>query len=205
MPSGFGWMPSVSVRTAILLDHGIRQGKIPKWLSEEAVIETKSQIAELGPRPGQGFQPGARYIWLKETWLPFLLAKREELTRTQASKLLKIDQEAREEAEQAKLEAELKMLRKQIPVEEPEQFFVKARELRKKSRDVLQPSWRLKKQSLRWVPKNSVNAEEGTSVPEAAELVQEKGFDDGEKVFSSTSVAGLSPEGEQVHAPWVCR
>jgi len=159
------------------LDHGIRQGEIPKWLSEEAVIKTKSQIAELGPRPGQVFQPGARYIWLKETWLPFLLAKREELTRTQASKLLKIDQEAREEAEQAKLEAELRKLRKQIPVEEPEQFFVKARELRKKSRDVLQPSWRLKKQSLRWVPKNSVNAEEGTSVPEAVGILQEEGLD----------------------------
>ena len=62
---------------------------------------------------------------------------------------------------------------------------------------MLSPWCKLNKESLRWVPKNSVDAREVTPVPEAAEISQEKSFDYGEKkAFSSTSVAGLSPEGE---------
>ena len=194
------WLDALGVPPdSIFWNHGIRQGKIPKWLSEEAVAETKRQIAELGPRPGVlFFQPGARYTWLKETWLPFLLAKREEIAKTQAGNLLKVDLEAMAEANQESIEAKLKDLKKNTSLDEPpEQFFTRARALRKRAREVLQPPWRTKTQSLKWVPKGIVNAVEGTSVPEAVEMSQERSLDSGEnRAFSSTSVAGLSPEGE---------
>ena len=71
------------------LDHGVRQGKIPTWLSEEAVQETE-KIAEMGLC--------AQSLFLKEAWLPFLLAKREEIKKTRAGNLLKLDLEAMAEA-----------------------------------------------------------------------------------------------------------
>ena len=68
------WLDALGVPAdSIWLDHGVRQGKIPTWLSEEAVLETKKHIAELGHMPGVFFvQPRAHYFFLNKVWLPFL-------------------------------------------------------------------------------------------------------------------------------------
>ena len=95
--------------------------------------------------------------------------------------------------------AEKLQSRKKLLSEEQamQKFLTEERRRRGKARDYLQPWWRKRKVSLRWVPKHSIIAEEGTSVPEAVEIEIERGLDYGEsEVLSSSSWTNMSAHEE---------